>query len=348
MEAILAAVSAPRYDTRILSWLRRGLPWGIAALLLWWVFSRVPMAAFGQAMAKGHFAWFLPSMAAVMVVIYLADCMAVALTFTWFTAPLSFRDVLRIRGASYLLSVINYNLGQGAIVLFAKRAKGVSIKLGTGTVLLLIGINLVVMLFLSGAALAVGAAPRAEALGPWVMGLLGAFGVYLALLAWKPSFLSKVELFQPILRAGIRGHVLAVLVRLPHLALVIFAHYLAMLAFDIRPPADAFFAYLPVMLLISALPIAPQGLGTAQVAAVFFFSSYAPGGVAEQEATALAYSLTASGTAVVFMLIVGLVWLRSAMSMLGPRNSGSDEAPAEDAASLSDERGAADPEGRRE
>lgn len=320
------AVPPPDHLARSIRWLRRVLPWGVALALLYWVFSRVPLEAFGEALSRGHFGWFLPAMAGTMAVIYLADCFAIYKTFSWFTLPLTFKEVLRIRGASYLLSVINYNLGQGAIVLFAKRAKGLSLGLGTGTVLLLMGINLLVMVLLTGGALVLGAAPRAATLMPWVIGLLVAFVLYLVAVALRPAFLVKVELFQPLLRAGVLGHLQAVLVRLPHLALVIFAHLLAMRAFDLRPPVDAFFAYLPVMLLISALPIAPQGLGTAQVAAVFFFSAYAPGTPEQQEATVLAYSLTASGTAMVFMLLFGLLWLRSAMRLLGLRG---DAPPAD-------------------
>lgn len=326
---ILTAVPSPDRPARVFRWLRHVLPWAVALALLAWVFSRVPLGAFGEALSRGHFHWFIPAMAAVMAVIYLADCFAIAKTFSWFTIPMSYKEVLRIRGASYLMSVVNYNLGQGAIILFAKRAKGLSLRLGTGTVLFLMGINLLVMVLLAAGALALGAAPKAATLWPWVIGLLVLFIFYLGAVASKPAFLSRIELLQPILRAGVSGHLLALLVRLPHIALVLLAHLLGMLAFDLRPPMDVFFAYLPVMLLISALPISPQGLGTAQVAAVFFFSAYAPGAPKEQAATALAYSLTASGTAMIFMLVIGLFWFRSAMKLLGLGAGGDDEAGRE-------------------
>lgn len=277
------------------------------------------MQAFGEALSRGHFAWFVPAMLVLMVVIYLADCFAITKTFTWFTVPMGFLEVLRIRGASYLLSVVNYNLGQGALVVFAKRSKGLSYALGTGTVLFLMGTNLLVILLFATVALSLGAAPRASTLWPWVAGLLVALALYLGTVAIRPARLLRVELLRPVFNAGLRGHLAALLVRLPHMVLVMLAHYLAMLAFDIRPPLDVFFAYLPVMLLISALPVAPQGLGTAQVAAIYFFGAYAPGDLATQKATALAYSLTASATAMLFMLILGLIWFRSGLRLLGLR-----------------------------
>lgn len=70
-----------------LRWLRRLGPWVVAGGLLVWVFSRVPLAAFGQALARGQFAWFVPVMLVCMISIYLADCLAITKTFSWFTTP---------------------------------------------------------------------------------------------------------------------------------------------------------------------------------------------------------------------------------------------------------------------
>lgn len=232
---------------------------------------------------------------------------------------------MAIRGASYLLSVINYNLGQGAIVLFVNRAKGVRLGLGTGTVLLIMGINLVVLSLLAATAMLGADIPRAAALWPWILALLGGFVVYLVVLVARPAFLARYEVFQPAFRAGLRGHVAALLVRLPHLALIFVAHFLAMRAFGIRPPVPVFLAYMPLVSLISALPISPQGLGTQQVAAVFFFSPYAGADAADPEAAVLAYSLTISAMAVLFMLGMGLVWFRTGMRMLGGRETDSSE-----------------------
>jgi uncharacterized membrane protein YbhN (UPF0104 family) len=249
--------------------------------------------------------------------------------------------------------VINYNLGQGAIVAFTKRARGLPLGLGTGTVLLIIGTNLVVLLVLAAVGLSQTSAPRATALWPWVLGLLAGFAVYLVVVALKPRFLARYDLFKPAFKAGVLGHLAAVLIRMPHLGLVFFAHWLTMRAYGIDPPLAVFLSFMPVVSFISAIPISPQGLGTAQVAAVFFFAPYAVGDTATREATILAYSLTTSVLATLFMLTMGLIWFRAGMRLLGLRSlrdAAADETSAEgdepDSASEPDADAGPDPEAR--
>ncbi|MFH2008081.1 MAG: lysylphosphatidylglycerol synthase domain-containing protein [bacterium] len=292
------------------------MPWLIAIALLTWVFWGIPLGKFMGALSQGQFSWFIPAMALCMISIFFADCLAISKTFSWFTTDFPYREVLPIRGASYLLSVINYNLGQGALVLFAKRAKGVTIGRATGTVLMLMGINLVVLLILSAVGLFIADAPRALAFRPWVLGLMGAFVVYLVAITWKPAFLARVSLAEPMLNAGLRGHLAAVAVRVPHLSLVLFAHYIAMRAFGIEPPLHVFASTMPFVMLMSTIPISPQGLGTTQVAAVYFFAPYAQGDAATREATILAYSLTTSVMAILFMLTMGFLYFRTGMRLL--------------------------------
>ncbi len=296
---------------------RRILPWLVAAGLLTWVFWGVPLQDFVDALGRGQFSWYLPVMICCMMCIFLADSLAISKTFTWFTTDIPYRTVLKIRGASYLMSVINYNLGQGAIVIFANRAKSVPYGRATGTVLLLMGISLVVLILLSAVGLFVSDAPRAMAFRPYVIALLSAFGVYLMVVAIKPRFLSRWSVAQPMLDAGLRGHLAAIAVRAPHMALVFIAHYITMRAFGIDIPLLVFLSTMPFVSLMSAIPISPQGLGTTQYAAVYFFAAYAPGTVAQQKAIVLAYSLTTSVLAILFMLATGFLFFRSGMKLLG-------------------------------
>ncbi len=314
-------VSRSALRETLVRWLRRLGPWAVAAGLLTWVFSRVPLHALGQAMRQGEFGWFLPVMACIMACIFLADCLAISKTFTWFTAPFPYREVLPIRGASYLLSVINYNLGQGALVLFVKRARGIRLGLSTGTVLLMMGINLVILLILAAVGLGISQEPLASFLWPWILGLLGAFVIYLVVVAVKPRLLTRYDVFKPLFRAGVLGHLAAMAVRVPHLACIFTAHYLALRAFGVHLPLYDFLAFMPVLSLLSALPISPQGLGTHQVASIYFFARFAPGTPAQQEATVLAYSITIMGLATLFMLVMGGLWFRSGMRLLGLRGS---------------------------
>ena len=93
-----------------------------------------------------------------MVAIYLCDSFAIWKTFGWFLTRISFADVLLVRGATYLLAAINYNVGQGAIVYFVNRTTGAPVMRGVATILLIMGINVLALLFLATAGLAVAPA----------------------------------------------------------------------------------------------------------------------------------------------------------------------------------------------
>lgn len=289
----------------------------MAVGLLLWVFSWVDLGAFRTAVSQGAFQWFVPAALTVMLLIYLADCLAISKTFTWFSTPLRYRDVMPIRGASYLLSIINYNLGQGAIILFVRRSAGISLSLATGTVLFIMGVNLVVLVTLATAALSLASVPRAAALWPWIAALCAGIAIYAGLVAIRPGWLTKRPIFKAVFQARLKGHLKAMAVRVPHLTAIFVTHYLAMRAFGVHPPLTIFLAYMPIVSLLSALPISPQGIGTQQVATVFFFSPYAHG--PDPKATVLAYSISLSVLVILFMLAMGLGWLRRAMFMLGLR-----------------------------
>jgi len=64
----------------------------------------------------------------------------------------------------------------------------------------------------------------------------------------------------------------------------------------------------PAVIIASVLPISPAGLGTTQVALVYFFADYAPGAThAERAATALAFSIVHLVYGVVASALVGLL-----------------------------------------
>src|SRR3982750_3017053 len=95
----------------------RALAWLVTAGLLYVLFRRIPFSEVVAA-ARAAPGWVVPAAVGGTLLIYLCDSFAIWKTFGWFLAKLSFPDVLLVRGATYLLAAINYNVGQGAIVYF--------------------------------------------------------------------------------------------------------------------------------------------------------------------------------------------------------------------------------------
>src|SRR6478672_9264592 len=126
----------------------RVLPWLVTAGLLLLLFLRTSVNEVIGA-ARSSAPWTLPVGLACVVALYVFDSFAMWRTFGWFLAKMSFSDVLLVRGATYLLAAINYNVGQGAIVYFVHRTAGTSIVRGIATILLVLGVNVLALLFLT-------------------------------------------------------------------------------------------------------------------------------------------------------------------------------------------------------
>ena len=287
----------------------RLLAWAVTAGLLVLLFRKISLHEVIAA-ARGAAGWTVPVGLLCVVAIYLADSFAIWKTFGWFLVRLSFVDVLLVRGATYLLAAINYNVGQGAIVYFVNRVAAVPVIRGAATVLFIMGVNVLALLFL--ATLGLGAAPAVpHAVTLIVLVAYAGLAVYLVAVALKPRWLASRPIFQVLLGAGLGGHARALAVRLPHIA-ALFTFQICMLrAFGVAVPMVDAVAALPVVFFISVLPISVQGLGTTQAAMVYFFARYAAGDHQAQQAAVLTASLVGQALALSFQAVLGILCLKS-------------------------------------
>jgi hypothetical protein len=289
--------------------LLRLLAWVVTAGLLALLFRRISV---GELVAAARTAppWLVPVAVGCVLVIYLCDSFAIWKTFGWFLAKMSLADVLLVRGATYLLAAINYNVGQGAIVYFVNRTAGAPILRGVATVLFIMGINVLALLFLGTAGLTV--APSVpHAVHTLVLVAWGGLVLYTGLVAAKFRFLRDRPVFDVLLDAGFGGHARALLVRLPHIASLLLFQISMLRAFGVAVPLVDALATLPVVFLIAALPLSIQGLGTTQAAMVYFFARYAPGARQAQEAAVLTASLVGQGIALSVQALLGVACMKS-------------------------------------
>jgi hypothetical protein len=287
----------------------RLLAWTVTAGILFLLFRRISFHEVVAA-ARGAAGWTVPAAVFFGFVIYLADSFAIWKTFGWFLAQLSLTDVLLVRGATYLLAAINYNVGQGAIVYFVHRVARVPVIRGVATVLLIMGINVLALLFLATFGLA--AAPGVpHALKLIVAVAYAGLAVYVVAVITKPRWLASRPLFDVLLGAGLGGHLRALLVRLPHIAILFTFQIFMLRGFGVAVPVLQAVAALPVVFFIAVLPISVQGLGTTQAAMIFFFARYAPGDSHAQQAAVLAASLVGQVCTLAFQVVLGLACLKS-------------------------------------
>jgi hypothetical protein len=86
--------------------------------------------------------------------------------------------------------------------------------------------------------------------------------------------------------------------------------------FNVQVSPGAALLYLPAYFAISSVPgLSVNGIGVAQVVAVFFFAPYVnnaagTGDPAAGKAAVIAYSLATAGISLIMQLVLGLVCLR--------------------------------------
>lgn len=287
----------------------RVLPWVVTAAILAFLFSRIPVHQV-LAAARNAAGWFVPAIAGIICVVYLADSFAVWKTFGWFVTPMGLVETLTLRGATYLLALINYSLGQGAFVFFLNRTRRVPVMRAAAAVLLIIGINLLTLLFFSTFGVLFGAETPPHLNAVIAIAYAG-LAVYVVILLLKPRFLARWPIFDVLIEAGLTGHLKALAVRVPHVLTLLVMYHVGLHAFGVQTPLFATLIAVPFVLLLAVLPISFQGLGPSQGALIFFFSKYASGDGAARSAQVLAAGLGIQAIAWCVQIAIGLACTRS-------------------------------------
>jgi hypothetical protein len=289
------------------------LGWAVTIAILVYLFRTISLSKVADAIQAACW-WAIPANAVVILAVYLADSFAIKKTFGWFVAPLSFREVLIVRGATYLLALINYTVGQGAIIYFVNRSRGVPILRGTAAVLLVMGVNILVLLVLASLGLLM-TPDFPSILRTVILIAYGGLAIYIVLVAFRPRWLASRPIFDILLSAGVGGHLRAMAVRLPHILTLLVLSWVSLAAFGVVVPIAKAVLCLPIVYFVAVLPISFQGLGTSQALLIHFFSIYAPGKTDEARwAAVLASSLVCQAIAFAIQLSIGLFCMRNQLA----------------------------------
>lgn len=287
--------------------------WAVTIAILAYLFRTIHFAKVAEAI-HGAYWWAIPVNALLILAVYVADSYAIMKTFGWFVAPLSYREVLVVRGATYLLALVNYTVGQGAIVYFVNRSRGVPILRGTAAVLLVMGINILMLLVLATLGL-VASTDVPSGLRLIVLVAYAGLAIYILVVWIKPRWLAERPIFDVLLSAGIGGHLRAMAVRVPHIVTLLALSWFSLAAFGVVIPVGKAILCLPIVYFVTVLPISFQGLGTSQAMLIHFFARYAPGADDKSRwAVIVAASLVCQAIAFVIQLSIGLACMRNRLA----------------------------------
>jgi hypothetical protein len=290
-------------------------PYFIAAIAIGWVLHHTDLHQMMESLHHAPVGLFVAISLGLLVINCAADTFAMSAVFARFGCHVPYKDLYLVRASTYLLAILNYHVGQAAIVGYLYRVKRVPLLKASGWILFIIGIN-VGTLFLLASAGAMRTTGELAILH--YVPLASAIGIaaYAALLLIKPRILAERTLLKPLFDMGISGHVFGVLVRLPHIFVLLIWHYIALRMFGIHVTVGAALLYLPAYFAVQSLPINVNGIGVAQMVAVAFFAPFAtvPPGVADpvaaQKAAVIAYAFAIQGLSIVLQCLIGVICLR--------------------------------------
>ena len=114
---------------------QQALPWLITLVCFGYLYTRLSGAAARDGLALGDYlgrifgrvdwlAW-LGLMVPYSAFFFLVDSAVVWRVVSWFNTPISYTGILPIRGSSYILSILNEQVGKGAMALYLNRRDGV-------------------------------------------------------------------------------------------------------------------------------------------------------------------------------------------------------------------------------
>ena len=250
------------------------------------------------------------------VMYLLVDTFCITRVVNWFNCRVAYRDVLPIRATTYLLTLINSQLGQGGIALYLNRRERVPFLEAASSVLFMMFVELYQLVLFSSIGFALAPGATDLPLGPVFLALYGYLVVHLIVFRWaaeRIGWLRNRTILRSFRLARPSHYLLLLLYKSPNFLMATVVYYFAVRCFGMRLRVRRPAGVLPIIFFSAALPIGVAHLGAPQALWLYFFSREAPA------ATLLAFSLA---THFIFMIMnasLGIPFLPRASRELMPR-----------------------------
>jgi hypothetical protein len=265
-------------------------------------------AYLGRVFAGVSWPAWLALMVPYSLVFFLVDSLVVWRVINWFNARVAYWDILPVRASTYILSILNEQLGKGAMAVYLNRREGVpGWKLGSSMLFIMI-CELYYLCFWAN----VGVTLQWSAL-PELFHVLPLVGlVLLALFAFGYSYfrgwilpgvrLRERQLLDAFRQARWHQYVLVIVLRSPALLVAVFVYSRALALFGVEISYLQMLGYLPVIFFGAAVP------GPFRAVAVSLWVVLFP----EHPAEMSAFGLVQHNFFVFFNAAIGLLFVRRA------------------------------------
>jgi hypothetical protein len=298
---------------------QRALPWLIAAACFAYLFSKLSAAAGRKGVTLvdylggvfAHVDWgnWLLLMIPYSCFFFLIDTGVVWRVVGDFNTRVRYRDMLPIRGSSYILSIINEQVGKGAMGLYLNRRYGVPGWEVGSSMLFIMFCEFYYLLGWATLGWWIGGDSLPSVFGwiPWIA-LVAAlfFGAWLLIfrgrMARPPAFRDR-PVFKAFREARLRNYLTVVAMRSPALIAAVVVYTLALRLFGVESSFIQMLGFLPVIFFGAATP------GPMRTVAITLWVVLFPG---NQEGEMAAFGLVQHNFFIFFNAAIGLIFLRRA------------------------------------
>jgi hypothetical protein len=294
------------------------LPWVITIACFAYLYTRISGAAAREGMGVvaylagvfGGVSWgeWLLLMVPYSLLFFLIDTAVVWSAVNWFNTKLRYLDILPIRGSSYILSILNEQVGKGAMALYLNRRYDVpGWEVGSSMLFIMFCEFYYLLTWaLIGYLLQGDKLPEQFGLIPPIAGVaLLVLVVFLLFFSGRVSFGEGLRA-RPILKAFREAklwHYGAIVVlRSPALLSAVFIYTLALRLFGVEVGFGEMLGYLPVIFFGAATP------GPMRTVAITLWVALFPG----HEGQMAAFGFVQHNFFIFFNAAIGIVFLRRA------------------------------------
>jgi hypothetical protein len=294
------------------------LPWAITIGCFAYLYGRVDSAAAREGLglvqyltaifARVSWVEWLALMVPYSAFFFLIDSLIVWRVVSWFNTPVRYLDILPIRGSSYILSILNEQVGKGAMGLYLNRRYGVpGWEVGSSMIFIMFCEFFYLLSWATvGWVMRGDDLPEVFGLIPWIAAGAAVFFAIFYLFFRGPLGngveLRDRPLFKSFREAGLFQYLTIIILRSPALLAAVVIYTLALRLFGIEVEMLQMLGYLPIIFFGAATP------GPMRTVAITLWVVLFPGNEGEMTT----FGFVQHNFFIFFNAAIGLLFLRRA------------------------------------
>jgi hypothetical protein len=294
------------------------IPWAITVACFAYLYGRLDAAAgregvtliqyLGAVFARVSWIHWLALMIPYSAFFFLVDSLIVWRVVSWFNTPVRYFDILPIRGSSYILSILNEQVGKGAMGLYLNRRYGVpGWEVGSSMIFIMFCEFFYLLSWATVGWLMTGDdLPEVFGLIPVIAGAAAVFFVIFYLFFRGPLgngvTLRERPLFKSFREAGVGQYVTIIVLRSPALLAAVVVYTQALHLFGVEVEMLQMLGYLPIIFFGAATP------GPMRTVAITLWVILFPG----NEGAMTTFGFVQHNFFIFFNAAIGLLFLRRA------------------------------------